>query len=249
MKSISFILFILFFSTISANARDLTFDLKFLPKETVLPIVKDRVFIKNKSILLNNRLSLGVGGGVILTEALFNNAAASVSLNYNFTELHAFSLNSFIRIPGLSDAGKSLNQLDSAFHLDKVPYLKALHYALYKYTAYYGKISLSHDWIMNLTTSLNLGGGVAQYNDANFPLMTLGADQNFYFNSSIALNFSLGLFVYKGADFFCKEQNGNDICVQNPPQKGGSPRMILSKELNEAWYPHTYVNIGLVYLF
>lgn len=255
MKTISFILFILFFNAISIQAKNLTFDLDFLPKETVLPLVEDRVFIKNKNILLNSRLSLGLGGGVLLTEALFNNVGGFIALNYNFTELHGLSLNSFYRVPGLSDAGeaaKNSRENDMrGFRLDLVPYLKAFHYALYKYTAYYGKISLSHDWVMNLTTSLNVGGGVAQYNDANFPLMALSADQSFYFNSYLALNFSLGLFVYQGVDFFCQDPNGDDVCVERPFSDSNSDthRMVLSKELSKIWYQHTYLQMGLVYLF
>ncbi|MBE8162703.1 MAG: hypothetical protein HAW63_01795 [Bdellovibrionaceae bacterium] len=249
MKTISFILFILFFAKTSLQAKALTFDLDFLPKETVLPLVEDRVFVKNKTILLNNQLSLGFGGGVLLTEALFNNAAGFLSLTYNFTELHGVSLNTFYRVPGLSDAGKKADQASAKFSLKLVPQLTALHYAIYKYTAYYGKISLSHDWVMNLTTSVNMGGGVAQYNDAKFPLVALNADQSFYFSSNFAFNVSLGLFFYKGPDFFCKdkgESTADQACVDRPPDP---VRRITSKELPKEWKNHTYLQTGLIYLF
>lgn len=252
MRTISFILFILFFSGVSLQAEDLVFDLKFLPKETVLPIVKDRVFVKNKKILLEGKWSVGLGGGFILTEALFNNTAGFLNANYNFTEVHALSLNSIYRLPGLSDAGKVAKNHGPTFRLDLVPHIKAFHYALYKYTAYYGKISLSHSWIMNLTTSVNLGGGLAQYSDASFPLMALSADQSFYFNSSLAFNMSLGLLVYQGPDFFCQNSSSVDICVERPFTHGedsGNSRMILSEELSKTWYQHTYLQMGLVYLF
>lgn len=231
------------------------FDLKSLPKESVLPIVADRVFVKNKSILLDGKFSLGLGGGVILTEALFNNASVFFNLNYHFSEAHAFSLNSAHRLQGLSDAGQAARQSNpEGFRLDLAPYLKAFHYGLYKYTAYYGKISLSHNWVMNLTTSLNVGGGLAQYNDKNFPLLALGADQSFYFNSNLALNFSLGLLVYQGSDIFCRDYTSCDgtpgnTGIERPPGPIGNPRRILSEELSKIWYEHTYLKVGLIYLF
>lgn len=248
MKVISFILFILFFNKTFSYAKEISLDLKFLPKETVLPVVKDKVFTKNKNILLDGKLSVILGAGFLLTEALFNSTSLSSSMHYNFTEAHALSLNFVYKISGLSDSGQSLvnNSGGTAFALDQAPYIQAFYYTLYKYTAYYGKISLSHDWVMNLTTSFNFGGGVVKYSDANFPLTVVSADQSFYFNSNLAMNFDLGFLIYQGPDLFCPDKRN---CQQGDGINGGGSVPILSKNLQKVWYGHTYLKMGLVYLF
>lgn len=250
MKVISFILFILFFNKTFSYAQEISFDLNFLPKETVLPLVQDKVFTKNKNILLDKKLSLTLGAGFLLTEALFNSGSLSSSLHYNFTEEHALSFNFIYKISGLSDSGKNLDAHSKPLSLGWAPYVQAFYYTLYKYTAYYGKISLSHDWIMNLTSSFNFGGGIVQYNDANFPLTVISADQSFYFNSHWAINFDLGLLIYKGVNLFCEDPTD---CKKNNRIAGidgeKTEKRILSKDLRKVWYGHTYLKVGLVYLF
>ena len=220
----------------------ISFDLKDLPWSVVLPRVEDRVFVKNKNILLSKKLFLQTGLGFNLTEPLYDNKAVQFGFGYNLTGDHALRWSSIFFFKGRSDSGQNLLSKNKDVLL--IPYLQGLHLLSYEYNAYYGKISLSREWVMNITSNFNFGGGGAFFTDKVFPMATVGVNQSFYFTTHWAFQIGLNFLAYKGPDpthSECAIIPGGGEC------DGQDSR--ASEDLGPRLFYHTYLGAGFVYLF
>jgi len=112
---------------------------------------------------------------------------------------------------GLQDRAKDLrdgNVLDSngnagsglTFDPSEAPSKEFMLSAHYQYNAYYGKISLSKENVMNLTLSGLLGGGFYMIGSTLAPTLNFGLSQRLYFSKSVALRLDLLFSLYSGLD-------------------------------------------------
>jgi outer membrane beta-barrel protein len=68
----------------------------------------------------------------------------------------------------------------------------------WQYTGFYGKLSFTKEFVMNLSLYGLAGAGALMIGDKVFPLVSAGLGQKFYFNPRFALRFDLRLLVYNG---------------------------------------------------
>ena len=111
---------------------------------------------------------------------------------------------------GLSGSGESLRSgnvigengepTENDFDATRAPNKDLLIAAHYQYTAYYGKISLSRDTIMNLSLSGLIGGGVYLLDGLVAPTFNFGVSQRYYFSSRVALRFDILFSIFNGPD-------------------------------------------------
>lgn len=176
-----------------------------LATESVLPVFDQPVSVKSRNVELASRLELGVQGGYAMTEPFFNPLSFGVSLAYHFNEEWGAQVMYNTQMQGLSNEASQLNPIPNTnppvnANLQYAPAPKAIAIANVQYSAYYGKISLSKEMVMNLHLFGLAGAGMITLGDVQKPLLTVGLGQKFYFSENMSFRFDLRLLAYQGPD-------------------------------------------------
>lgn len=210
-----------------------------LATETVLPVFDYREVVKNRRVNTKGRLEVGLAAGMNLTEALYNNMNISGSLGYHFTETHGANITYYSIMDGLSAMGGDLKEGRGNLQGDKfdpglAPHPQSIWLASYQFTAYYGKISLTKQTVMNLSLYGLLGAGQVSFGDSSSVAINLGLGQKFYFTSRIALRFDLRVLSYSGPDPTSQAlSNGQEV---------------KSTDLENTTYVPIFLSLGFVFL-
>ena len=186
-----------------AATNEIRFPQDELASESVLPVFDQSVSVKNRAVVTARRIELGVLGGYSLQEAFYNRMSLGFTGTYHINEDHGINIFGSYFMGGLSDYGNQLNPIPGKTYnanLQFAPSPKYMLLANYQYTGYYGKFSLTKDYIMNLNLYGLAGIGMIGVGDASKPVVSLGLGQKFYITPSIALRFDLRLLVYQGPD-------------------------------------------------
>lgn len=188
---------------VAAAAQTIEFPEDELASESVLPVFDQPVSVKNRNIVTARRLELGLTGGYALTEPFFNPMSFGLTATYHLTEDHGVNIFGVAYAGGPSDYSKQLNPIPPTAtnaNLQYAPGPKYLLLASYQYTGFYGKLSLTKEYIMNLHLYGLLGLGMIGLGDVNKPVFNAGLGQKFYLSKSFALRFDLRFLVYQGPD-------------------------------------------------
>jgi len=181
-----------------------------LATESVLPVFEDRIAVRNRKVEHKGKFEINLMGGMVTSEPIYDPLNFGLSLSYHFNNTQGIHIMGTMFSDGLSDSGKSLRDgnvigdgggsTSITFDASKAPHKEFMLAAHYQYTAYYGKISLTRDKIMNLSVSGLLGGGFYMMDGLTAPTVNFGLSQRYYFNSRIALRFDILFSVYNGPD-------------------------------------------------
>lgn len=179
-----------------------------LASESVLPVFDHPEAVKNRLVPTEKRLELGIFGAYSLTEAFFNPLAYGANVSYHLNETSGINLMAQMYMSGISNYGKQLNPIPGPngtpgttnLNIQYAPAPKYLLLANYQHTAFYGKISLTKDYVMNLSLYGLAGLGVMGVGDTTAPVASVGLGQKFYFGSSFAFRFDLRGILYNGPD-------------------------------------------------
>ena len=186
-----------------------------LATESVLPQFEEKKAIKNRKIKHAKHFEFNLMGGMVVSEPLYDPFNFGASLTYHFNNTSAFHIVAAFFMGGLNNNGESLKEGDVflshnptnedgedriEFNAEEAPSKEIMIATHYQYTAYYGKISLTGDLVMNLTLSGLIGGGAYIMEDLIAPAVNIGISQRFYFNSSFALRFDIILSAFNGPD-------------------------------------------------
>lgn len=181
-----------------------------LATESVLPVFEEKIAIKNRNVKHAGRFELNFMAGMVASEPLYSPFNFGGSLTYHIDNTHAVHLMGTFYTGGLNNNGEALkngnviladgSSGEIAFDAEDAPSKEVFLAAHYQYTAYYGKISLTKDFVMNLTLSGLIGGGAYLMSDVVAPAVDVGLSQRFYFNSNFALRFDIILSAFNGPD-------------------------------------------------
>ncbi len=179
-----------------------------LASESVLPVFDHPEAVKNRLVPTAKRLELGIFGAYSMTEAFFNPLAYGTNITYHLGETSGINLMAQMYMSGISNYGKQLNPIPGPngtpgttnLNIQFAPAPKYLLLANYQHTAFYGKISLTKDYVMNLSLYGLLGAGAMGVGDTTAPVVSIGIGQKFYFGSSFAFRFDLRGIAYNGPD-------------------------------------------------
>lgn len=172
-----------------------------LAKESVLPKFDNVIAVKNRMIYTTDRFEAGGFIGLNLTEAIFSTTKFGLNLDYHFDEDNALNIHVSIPGSGLSTYG---TQLYKGYKLDftRAPAPAYTLIAAYEPKYFYGKMSLSKDYNMNLALYGLLGGGFFGYQNKSYPGLSAGLGQKFYLNNQFSLRFDLRANVHQGPNPF-----------------------------------------------
>ena len=202
----------------SAHSVKIQFPDEELAVESVLPLVDTPNVVLNRNISLKFRLELDLGLGLGLDEPFYSNYYPTGILTFHLTEIHAISLMGAYFFPqrssngdclshdkntllqSMSPAEMEINCLQTKrFDSLLAPYPQYSVFLNYHYSPYYGKISLSKSWVLNLSIYGFVGAGlvVSDQND-QFMALDIGLGKKLYLNRWLGLKASLGFVGYYG---------------------------------------------------
>ncbi|MCB0364841.1 MAG: outer membrane beta-barrel domain-containing protein [Bdellovibrionaceae bacterium] len=220
-------------------AETIEFPTEELASESVLPVFDKVENVKNRNVVKAKRFEVGGGVGFNLMDAFYNPLNFHGSLTYHFDEIHGFNAAAAFWMSGLSSYGEQLKNgegLDGDFFdASRAPSPKYMLMANYQYTAYYGKISLSKQWVMNLSLFGLAGIGTIAIGDDNVMALNMGLGENFYFTPNLALRIDLRMLVYRGPDPTTKR-----LLPTDP--------VFPASDFGESNFFHSMLTFGLVYL-
>lgn len=179
-----------------------------LATESVYPVFDHPEGVKQRLVPTARRIELGVVGSYALTEPFYNPLSFGIMGSYHLNETHAINLLGLSFLSGTSNYSDQINETSNIkFNAQYAPAPKYLFLGSYQYTAYYGKISLSKDTVMNLGLYGLLGIGMIGIGDASNPVFSLGIGQKFYLNRSFAFRFDLRALAYQGPDITSRNRS------------------------------------------
>jgi outer membrane beta-barrel protein len=192
---------------IPVHAEDVEVPEEELARETTLPVFSKRRVVLNRKIQQEKRLELGVGAGLEMNEPFYNDYVLNVMGTYNFSEISALNIQGLFWLDGLSSYGEQLRDSTCPpsgkfcpFDPSKAPHPKWSILGNYQFTAYYGKISLTKQTVMNLNLFGFAGLGWMNMGEVNTVAVNLGFGQNFFFGKNFGMRVDLRGLIYQGPD-------------------------------------------------
>ncbi|MBX7231196.1 MAG: outer membrane beta-barrel domain-containing protein [Bdellovibrionales bacterium] len=231
---------IVLLGSLGAQAEVIEFPEEELASETVLPVFDKVRSVLNRNVQTTGHFEVGGGGGLSLNEPFYNPYHFTGLATYHFTDQHAVNLVGTFYMSGLNSYGEQLKKGEGlrggqTFDPSKAPTPQWMVLGSYQFTAYYGKLSLSKQNIMNIALFGMVGAGVIQTGGISNPVLNLGLGQNFYFTPRLAARFDLRLLVYSGPDATTVQL---DTAGARPSESAFDKALFFSTDLS----------LGLVYL-
>lgn len=230
----------------SARAETIEFSEDELATESVLPVFDKTVVVRDRLVTTAGRFEASLGGGLNLAEALYNQLTFDLVVGYHFDEVQGVNIMATFLSSSLSSAGNELYNGQGlatgvTFDAALAPTVQEMVFANYDFTAYYGKISITKQYTMNLSLYGMAGLGVVKWTDVSKIGADFGIGQKLWFNAHNALRFDLFMTVYQGPD--PTQPNGGFTQMY----KGNGPQP--SSAFASTTYVRPFLTAGYVYLF
>ncbi len=249
---------LLTFVSVPGMAITIEFPKDELARESVLPIFENTLAVRSRLVPTKGRLELGFASGFALNEPFFKTLRYGGHVAYHFTETHGLLLEGRIYQKGLNSNGQALASKDFDIHekveenirMEYAPQVEYHFIANYQMTAYYGKISILKDFVMNLSLYGLLGMGMVSMGGESAPALNLGLGQKFYFNKNWGLRADLGLLIYQGVNYFAGRDGEDDSPLLDNKGRGRdfieAPKKPSEFESNMIY--DTRISLALIFL-
>ena len=200
---------------LSSFATAVTIDLpqEELAKESVLPVFPDgTVAVKARRVVTKKKFGVGPMVGQIFNEPFFSPWAYGVHAGYHINEFHSFAVNAFMRDAKLSGDADQLDGSLTAGQKINFPVVPLPEYVVtldYQMTPYYGKISITKDFTMNLALYIYGGAGMTDLGGKSTWIANIGVGQNLFFTPRIGLRLDMKFLMYNGLDVLSRQTTTN----------------------------------------
>jgi outer membrane beta-barrel protein len=198
----------LILSSVSVSADEIEFPDEELSRETTLPVFSKRRIVLNRNVETERRFEFGLGSGLEMNEPYYNDLMFNVVGTYNLSETSAVNLTGLFWMSGLSSYGELLKQGSSTvpkFDASLAPHPKFALFGNYEFIAYYGKISLTKQTVMNLNL-FGIGGlGYMNLGTVNTIGANVGLGQNFFLTKNFGIRVDLRWIIFRGPNAATKQ--------------------------------------------
>lgn len=185
--------------TLGVSAKEITFPENELASEAALPVFDESEAVKNRHVILKEKMEIGLLAGAALNEPFFGPFNFGGTFTYNYSEEMALHLGFNYWLDGDSTFKQQL-EADELIVIEGAPQTEFMALANFQYAPFYGKMSLTKQSTSNFHLFVLGGGGVISIGGQLNPVISIGLGQKFYFSPNFSLRFDLlGLF-YSGAD-------------------------------------------------
>lgn len=183
-----------------SRADDVEIPEEELARESVLPVFDNPTAVKNRNVPLASRFEMGGFFGTAVNEAFVDQTLFGASLNYHLTEVSGIQLTAALINSQSSSYVQQLNEVFPSSPLNYQLLPKPKHFAMlsYELTPFYGKISITKQAVLNLTTYFTGGLGIVGLGDSQTPALGLGLGQNFFFSRNWGLKIDMRGLIYQG---------------------------------------------------
>lgn len=221
-----------------------------LSQEAVMPVFDEKLVIKNRRVSHKGKVELGLFGGNVLSEALYDPLTFGASLAYHFDNTHGIFLTVGVYQDKLGENGKKLKENGSIpimgppryFDASRAPHKELMIAGHYQYSAYYGKISVTKESVMNLSLYGLLGGGAYLMDGDIAPMINFGVGQRFYFTKTVAFRLDLIFSSFYGPDITSTAGTPNSLDNSTPQPK------VDASAFDKKLLFDTQINLGLTFL-
>ncbi len=217
-----------------------------LAPESVLPLFDKAVSVRDRRIVSRGRIEMGIFSGFSLLESFYSQYSVGVSSSYHFNEINALHASFFYWIPGLTEQAHSLRERHNIF-LEKAPSPESYLTLEYQHSSFYGKMSISKNYVINTHIYGLLGGGVQLTGEATYPTFNFGLGQKLYFSKLLALRVDLRGVLYSGPNPLKGPAFGGESNKRRPPHRGSSN--LSSEDFESQLIFSTLLSVGMVYRF
>ena len=187
-----------------ALADEIEFPEEELARESTLPIFDKQRAVLNRHVVTEKRFEFGVGGGIEMNEPYYNDYMFSAQGTYNYSEMSAINVQGLYWMDGLSDYGEQLRKGSNtapvfpAFDAGLAPHPVWAVFANYQFIAYYGKISVTKQTVMNLNLFALAGLGYINMDSISTVGFNLGLGQNFFITNNVGIRADLRWLIFQG---------------------------------------------------
>jgi outer membrane beta-barrel protein len=172
-------------------AETIEFPEEELAQESVLPKFDHPESVRRRNVTTEGRFEVGGYYGWNILEPIYNQSKFGLNLGYHLSEMSAIMFNyaqwssglNSTYTDGLQSTAVSADPLD----FTRIPKIKYSLFAHYEWKIFYGKISLTKQGVVNLSTYPIFGVGMTAYEHKNYPAVDAGIGQKFYFGKNVAL--------------------------------------------------------------
>lgn len=221
-------------SGLFARAEDIEFPEEELARETTLPVFEKRRAVLNRSVVTAGHIELGAGVGLEMNEPYYNDFMFQGMGTYNLNESSAINAQFLMWTDGLSSYGEQLKAGRPppptpgvrSFDAMKAPHPKWGVFGNYEFIAYYGKISVTKQSVMNLNLFGIAGLGYINMDSDSAVALNLGVGQNFFFTQKFALRADLRWLIFQGPNPTTKNLRNNSEFVDPTPPTGSFGKRI-----------------------
>lgn len=204
MKKIIFVLAATLCFVSTASAVTIEFPEDELAKESVLPVFEGgTVAVKSRRVVTKNKIEVGPMVGMIFNEPFFAPLSYGIHAGYHTSEFNSFAINAFMRQEDISDDARQADKdlaTATPINFSVVPIPKYLVTLDYQMTPYYGKISMTKDYVMNLALYVYGGVGVTDLGGQMTWIADLGVGQNLFITKNIGIRLDMKFLLYEGLD-------------------------------------------------
>jgi outer membrane beta-barrel protein len=223
-----------------AYADDIEVPEEELARETTLPVFNKQRAVLNRNVQTTGHTELALGAGLEVNEPYFNDGLVSLQGTYNYSDTSAINIIGLDWQNGLSSYGEQLKAGRQhnpqrandfkPFDASKAPHPMWGLFANYEYLAYYGKISLTKQTVMNLNLFGLVGLGYINMGTASTVGLNIGLGQNFFFTQNLGVRADLRWLIFQGPDA-ASAKNGLDPNQPAPSTGSFSDRIYYNTQL------------------
>lgn len=210
---IYFVLFLaisVFLESNQAFAETVEFPQEELAQESVVPRFDRPDSVRRRNVVTEKRFEVGGYYGWNILEPIYNQSKFGLNIGYHFSEMSAFILNYAQWNSGLNttytDGLQSTSVSADALDFTRIPKLKYSIFGHYEWKIFYGKISVTKQGVVNLSTYPIFGAGFTAYEHKNYPGVDFGIGQKFYFGKNVALRADFKMQYGQKPSPFLREQ-------------------------------------------
>lgn len=222
-------------------ADDIEFPEEELARESTLPVFDKQRAVLNRSVITEKRFEFGIGGGLEMNEPYYSDFMFGGHGTYNYSDTSAINIQGLFWMDGLSDYGTQLKAGNPnppnafpSFDASKAPHPSWAVFANYQFIAYYGKISLSKQTVMNLNLFALAGLGYINMDSISTVGINLGVGQNFFITNNVGIRADLRWLIFQGPNA--------------PTQRLGPADNPSSSSFEERIYYNGQIGLALVFL-
>lgn len=244
------ILLVLAGSTEAKAAEVIEFPEDELAAESVLPRFDRPDSVRKRNITTEKKFELGGYYGFNILEPIRNQAKVGFNLGYHWSEESAFVVNYAHWMSGLNNQyTDGLNSVENGYlNFERSPKLKYSVYGHYEWKIFYGKISITKQGVVNISTYPIFGAGMTAYEHKNYYGADAGIGQKFYFGKNFALRADFKLqYSQKPSPFLYQR-------MKDPPANGSAGAgqgdiVPAPDDFKDKWDLGTILDVGVSFLF